>query len=155
MTQKLLSEIFAQFIGNWSFQRRAVSLRNELDLLSTARGTASFIAQSDTLLRYTEEGEHFIPPTAPGHPFFRSYDYTLTEDCIEVLYADGPDTGKLYQKLVLDENGTSLVAAEEHLCIADHYRSQYTLATAKSFALETIVKGPKKDYRIDTQFIRS
>lgn len=154
-TVNSLQHIFAQFNGAWSFERSITSL---LDTTSIARATgiALFTADTQSLLRYEENGQLMLTDThAAPSSFFRHYLYVLRENAIHVLYGDGPQKDALYQELIYDTQNSILRSSATHVCGDDCYDSVYHLMDDNMFSLNTTVRGPRKDYVINTHFVRT
>jgi len=157
-------EIFKELQGTWLFQRTLKS-RNVDILLGTVHGIAAFTSSfaKDTLL-YKEEGEFTI---SIGEKFkaYREYFYIynqLTDKIQKNFSVNGNNTGLFYflsfQQPMTQKN---LAATGEHLCRQDLYEAAYQFFKTEGvegfnkFTLAYRVKGPNKNYVMETIFERS
>ncbi len=145
---KNIRSLFENFEGTWTLTREIVS---GADIL-TAKGAATFTRKNASSLAYKEQGVSFSLG-AQELPFFRHYAYYLQDNIIAVHYADGPQSGDLYQHYAATENGV-LTPVAVHVCGDDRYDGSYAVFDDNHFHLTTRVKGPKKDYVMKTCFSR-
>lgn len=138
------------FQGIWDFTRTVNDLKTG-GLLNRATGQAVFNKEDDlSTLQYREDGRD-----ETGQNFFRHYRYDEIENSLNVLYGDGPDTGKLYLRYIPSLCGNLLIACEIHLCGTDRYIGHYEFIDDKNFALVTSVRGQNKNYIIETNYRRA
>lgn len=130
----------ADFLGLWRLDR-AIDDR----LAGTAgrfEGTARFVAQGDGLL-YREEGTLRLgdgPPLA-AH---RAYLWRWERDGVLVSFPDGRPFHRFRPE------GAS--EGTDHPCGADLYRVAYDFAAFPRWAAEWRVEGPRKDYRMRSDY---
>jgi hypothetical protein len=121
------------------------------------------------LLRYRESGQMTLFAAAKAVSFSRAFDYFIgieahadeaetperkAAPCVQVFFADGPQSGELYQTYFFDASARVLRPDSTHLCLADRYNSEYRLTSGQQFDLDTVIAGPQKDYVLHTSFIR-
>ena len=138
-------QAFTWLAGHWSFRR---DISNGL----SATGQAQFLRRAPGVLDYGEQGA-----LSNGAQFTKRYRYSLGADGITVVHADPQNDGAAFQTLefanVPNANGDALSAQASNLCGDDWYDSIYRLGRDRIWMAHT-VKGPKKDYRIETAFQR-
>ncbi|MBS0603935.1 MAG: hypothetical protein JSS60_02740 [Verrucomicrobia bacterium] len=141
----LATRIFHSLEGRWTLSR-FISGHGKME------GTATFKKNSsdNTCLHYREEGV-FIGDNGKANNVFREYYYRLSNDTISVLFSKKPE--KLFHILSFADT-SPITATASHLCECDNYDAIYTFATPDEFTLFYSVKGPKKDYSIQTVFKR-
>lgn len=133
-----MKKIFDSLEGHWQW-RRTISEQG------TAQGKASFTRLSPTQLAYREDG--LLSTQSTDFKMFRTYTYQLEEENISVFFAG--HTNSLFHRLQFT---SPITASASHLCLCDHYEATYTFLNPTTFRLTYQVKGPKKDYTIDTTF---
>ncbi len=139
------NRIFQSLRGKWTFTRM-ISDQGKIE------GTAIF--KEDLLdknfLHYKEEGI-FKVDDGKTHATYRDYYYRLIGEQICVYFTEKPE--RLFQTLIFADT-SPLTATASHLCIADTYDAIYTFTAQDAFSLCYRVKGPQKDYSIQTHFKR-
>jgi hypothetical protein len=113
-------------------------------------GTASFVEMVDGVALYHERGELRL---MDGTVLWagQRYLYERIGDGFGVLFCE---TGMEFQRVKLEpgEDG-AWVGSGEHLCGADHYRTEYRFGDGRLVVRHT-VRGPRKDYVIRTVYAR-
>lgn len=139
-----IQDIFQQLSGWWEINR-------QISPGGVILGEVEFEAVSDDEYAYREHGTLTLDHGDVVEGVTRSYRYIYKEGAIQVLYADGPDDGKLFQVLEFEDKTR---AQAQHLCGQDLYQSRYEFYLPDSFSITHTVTGPKKDYVSDTIFKR-
>jgi len=144
--KQAINMVFARLQGRWAFIR-TIKIIDFNELINKAGGHASFIPLDDAALAYQETGSD-----AAGNEFYRHYTYRFSDRQMDVFYADGPQSGALYQSYSL--TGQKLQPLADHFCGPDCYHGIYEWLDDTNFILRTLVTGPKKNFSIETQFMR-
>lgn len=124
--------------GKWRIERR-------ISNGSRAQGVAVITAAGG----YTESVTTLL---ANGQSIdgVRSYSIVQTVNQLELYFADGPDTGKLFQRFNTDKPAVT----STHHCKADTYVSTLSWRGDGTFTLAHQVRGPAKEYTIETVYTR-
>jgi hypothetical protein len=130
-------KIFHGLEGVWAFNRR-ISGYGGMD------GTATFIRKDGDTLLYRETGLLKLDE-GPVFESYRNYIYRWNGKRITVFFEDG----RPFHELDFE---TNMLARGFHECGLDLYRAAYHFKNADGFRLEWTVTGPKKDYKIETEF---
>ncbi len=137
--------IFHSLKGNWIFHRIISSH-------GTIEGTATFSrGSSENCLHYKEEGV-FFDGSGKTYDTFREYFYQLDQDQISVYFCENPL--RLFHTLSFVPKLKIPTATASHLCKCDTYDAVYTFSAPDAFSLCYTIKGPQKDYCIQTDFKR-
>lgn len=133
-----LSHVFRALRGQWQISR-TISPGGRFT------GRAEFVAADDKILSYSETGALALDSGNVIRDVSRRYQFVLMDDDkISVLFADGPQAGKLFHTITPEGTG---VAACFHHCGQDDYLSYYDFVSLpNAFTIRHQVKGPKKDY---------
>jgi hypothetical protein len=160
--------IFRSFQGDWSLQRSLISSIATYPS-GTFRGSAKFFPRAptepeyDAEYLYHEEGDF---ETENGLKFRANrryaYRYNEAKDSLSVWFVktDNKTVDYLFHELEIlpAEGGGGWRAIAHHLCIADTYDVQYEFrfkgASIEEWTLAYSVKGPQKDYRIESVYRR-
>ncbi|QFS82727.1 hypothetical protein FIU97_07935 [Roseivivax sp. THAF40] len=134
-------ELF-DFEGVWRFRRKIMD--RKLGQISQGQGT----------LRMVRDGAHLhyeecVTLDLPGQPPIegtRRYLWRPAPRGIEVLFEDG----RPFHRIRLPEPAPR----DTHHCDPDLYRVHYDLSDWPVWSQVWEVTGPRKDYRIDTLFVR-
>lgn len=152
-TTNATTEIFKNLEGTWSFSRiirdrkantehyavgEVVFSREELDKKNT--------------LHYKEMGKVNLSEINKELEFNRKYIYELRNDEIHIIFNDGISKGKLYQKLIPEEDSFGRFIGTDHLCVRDNYEGRYSFPNDQEFSILYFVKGPEKNMQIETKF---
>ena len=138
----LAGKVFHSLRGGWRFERNIAGH-------GRMNGCAEFAQMSDEDLSYAENGVHELPG-GEKLGFFQKYIYRLNEGNLLAYFADL----RPFHALCLYPDGGILKAAAMHLCGADQYRGEYIFHDNNNFLLKWDVKGPKKNYVIETRYKR-
>lgn len=85
---------------------------------------------------------------------FRDYHIALIDDAITVAYIDATATPRPLHEFRFERAHGVLTAQHTHLCAQDHYHARVIVQSADTFEIHCQVRGPRKDYRIDTRYTR-
>ena len=141
------SGVFDLLLGDWTFTR-------EIPGYASATGEARISLEDENRARYQEtalvslvEGSSLdgtqcylyrrLPPPANG---------------LQILFCD---SGQLFEQLEFEEqeNG-ALEARARCLCAADEYVSEYRLDRRQRLYVRHVVRGPRKNYQVETLYQR-
>ncbi len=134
-----IEAIFNDFEGAWHLHRTITPG-------GTFKGQAVFQKINGGDLLYKEQGSLTLESGEILEPF-KTYLYKLEDGRIHVYFADGPENGKLFQRI--GEDGRT-----EHLCGEDFYKSLYKFNLPDHFTIAHEVEGPRKDYVSESVFSR-
>lgn len=138
------------FIGKWIFERTIFTGEN---VQGTAKGTAVFKeSDSPTTLVYSEKGELHLTENNNSFSFFRSFIYEFEDGKLTLIYNDGVNIGQHYQ--TYQPEGERLVSQTPHICGADVYDGYFEKLSANSYKQYVKVIGAKKDYEVETVYVR-
>lgn len=127
------------FEGHWRLARRLHDRKTGLDGLLT--GQAGFWLDGDGLL-YEERGKLHLPDRAPMTAT-RRYRWREAEGGIRVLFDDG-------ENFHCFDHGID--ARATHHCGEDRYLVRYAFAEWPHWRAIWSVKGPRKDYRLVSDY---
>lgn len=133
--------LFLFLKGTWSFDR---TIRGH----GSMSGVAAFRNRTPTALDYDESGTHAAKGGAVD--FYQSYIYVQEGGDIAVTFKDG----RPFHTLTFDNAQNLLTASAVHLCGDDVYRGEYVFHDNDNFSLRWDVKGPRKNYLIETNYVR-
>jgi len=137
------------FEGNWFFVRTIFDYNHERPY-GTANGIASFTRIDKKRLVYKENGKLSLTASGQEFAFSRSFIYVFDGDQLEIFFNDGPNSGQLYQRYSLDITDSILAPGVQHSCRDDCYNGIFSIISPTEYKLETSIKGPKKDFKIET-----
>lgn len=133
----------SDFAGQWRIGRRIDDYRDKR--IGQFDGTAT-IARSASGMLYTEEGVLTLEGATPMRAS-RQYHWNSANGAIRVDFEDGrffhsfePATGK---------------SDAVHLCGEDEYRVIYHFMNWPEWRAEWRVRGPRKDYRMRSDYSRA
>lgn len=132
----------ADFLGEWRINREIVEKDGAVHRLS---GSAQFSPEPDGML-YQEDG---VLLTDTGAKLTASRVYHWREGAggrIQVVFEDGRDFH------IFDPDDTT--PAADHWCDPDTYHVSYNFAAWPQWSSMWSVSGPRKDYRMKTQYRR-
>jgi hypothetical protein len=134
---------FFSFEGRWTFIRSV----NASEIM---RGTAVFhpIDKRSSSYSYQEEGTYIAEHLAELS-FFREYIYFLENETIDIYFAFQKKKREFFHTLAFT---TPDQACGIHHCACDIYKATYTFLKNDTFIVQYDVKGPKKDFVIQTVF---
>ncbi len=139
----------AYFEGNWSFERSIFDDRDQ-GPYGIANGIAHFTPTGKKRLTYNEKGKLSLTASGQEFTFMRSFIYVFYADQLEIFFNDGANSGKSYQRYSLDRTTGLLAASVGHSCRDDCYNGIFTIISPAEYKLETSIKGPKKELKIET-----
>jgi hypothetical protein len=160
--------IFRSLQGDWTLQRSLISSIATYPS-GTFRGSAKFFPRAPTAPEYDAEYLYFEEgdfETENGLKFRANRRYTHryneASDALSVWFvkADNKTVDYLFHELEIlpPENGGGWRARAHHLCIADTYGVKYEFrfrgVSIEEWTLAYSVKGPQKDYRIESVYRR-
>ena len=114
-------------------------------------GTATFSPEGD-LFAYREEGAlRLVDGTELQGE--REYIYAGRRDGFTVFFREKPP--RVFQEVrLLETDGGQFNGEVEHRCGYDHYLSTYEFHADGSLIIRHVVRGPRKDYLINTTYRR-
>lgn len=146
-------KLYQFFCGQWQLER-TIYIKNSGSIHAKAYGIVCFTpGLSEDQLDYEERGKLTITGGISEISFSRHFRYKFNDHNMEVYFADGPDTGLLYQRYVRDTNN-KLIPDQIHICSRDIYQGEYRISGTGSFSLNTMIDGPHKDFQIETLFTK-
>lgn len=151
--RQINEKVFDFLEGEWCVERRF-----EGSYGGAFTGKANFAPEADELqtYRYTEQGEL---TDSEGQTFDakQSYLYRLAEGKLQVLKREASDWMVMHDlEFVVEDDGGKATASHVHLCGQDHYAGTYRIdLAAEAWEVTYTVSGPKKDYRISSEYERS
>lgn len=140
----VISQIFHHMPGVWTFQRVISGFGN-------VQGQAFFkkLGEANTLT-YREEGV-LTALSGQVNNVYRNYIYRYENGQISVYFEDN----RPFHTLQFSQSHYPASATARHHCGCDVYDAVYTFFSEGKFKLYYAVKGPKKDYTITTDFIKT
>ncbi len=126
----------ADFEGAWQVER---TIRQEDGIDARFSGRAVW-APAETGLRYHENGLM----TLDGHPPMQAERRYFWAEDLSVFF----DDGRFFHRVPETGGSTS------HWCDPDHYALTYDFTDWPRFKVAWRVKGPRKNYRADTEYTR-
>ncbi len=133
--------VFHVLKGTWAFDRL-------IGGHGSMAGQAAFRAAAPQSLDYEESGTHNAKGGAVD--FYQNYIYVHQDGEILVTFRDG----RPFHRLEFDSAQNFLTATAVHFCGDDVYRGEYVFHDNDNFSLRWDVKGPRKDYMIETNYVR-
>ncbi|SFQ26414.1 hypothetical protein SAMN05421853_103114 [Roseivivax halotolerans] len=131
------------FEGCWRFRRKI--LDRTLGQLSQGQGSVNLVRDGEGLI-YDEEITLSLPGQKPITGT-RRYLWTAHPRGVEIFF----DDGRPFHLMDLSEPQPS----DLHDCAPDRYQVIYDLADWPVWGAVWEVRGPRKDYRMDTLFVRA
>lgn len=141
----MISKIFNSLEGSWNFSR-IISQQG-----AVVQGIARFTRQEQNTLLYREEGQ-LTMSDGTVFPISQEYLYRHAKDQISVFFAKA--STELLHTLNFERSYT---ASGMHQCAKDAYHARYNFSQLEQnrFHLVYEVKGPKKNFQIETIFERN
>lgn len=133
----------SDFIGTWTVTRRIDDRR--AGAAGSFTGRAVFRPEG-TDLAYREEGILRLG-AGPGFTASRSYRWRAAGEAVEVLFEDG----RFFHAFTLE----APVAEAGHDCDPDRYEVRYDFRGWPDWRAVWEVRGPRKDYRMDSVYARA
>jgi len=112
-------------------------------------GEATFTEIRKDTLQYIEHGVLTLENGEILTDVQKRYIYKREGDAIAVYFDDGPDKGKLFHRLVFNDEG---VAEASHDCPPDTYKTKMHAISSEEFTLTHDVSGPRKAYQIQSHY---
>ena len=138
--------VLSYFLGDWEMHR-VISEFGEI----TGRATFRLNGESDQHLDYKEAV--MLPRLGEQKAnAFREYEYRMTDAGFDIFFSDGATKSQLFLSFAFVQ---ASILTSHHLCIQDHYDAEFVFLSDDEFELSFTVVGPKKDYSIQTRFIRA
>jgi Family of unknown function (DUF6314) len=142
MTSPDSQHVFDLILGEWSFVR-------EVPGQASMTGQATVCLQEDGTALYRETARIVLVGGEILHGEQR-YLYRKTGDGFAVFFHD---TRGLFHDLKFSVHGDGcLKASASHDCNADLYLSEYELRSDGSFFTQHTVRGPRKNYVLQTVY---
>jgi hypothetical protein len=114
-------------------------------------GIASFVMTEEGGLLYREAGEVRFHDGTRLRGEQRYFYEAITNGFAVYFY----DSSELFERVTfLEVEGEAWVGRAEHLCKADVYASRYVFYGDGTFEIRHAVRGPRKDYSIQTRYQR-
>lgn len=136
--------VFDLLLGEWSFVR-------EVPGQASMTGQATVRLQEDGMALYHETARIVLVGGEVLHGE-QKYLYQKTSDGFSVFFHD---TQGLFHDLKFSaQDDGRLRAGASHDCKADLYLSEYELRADGSFYVRHTVRGPRKDYVVQTVYRR-
>lgn len=139
--------VFDWLLGDWVFTRNIPGY-------ATATGQARIVREAEDRARYEEIAQVSLldGTTLRGT---QCYLYRRRPDSPSILEVFFCESGELFERLEfqLDEKGR-LTAEAHFLCAADEYISEYTLEACQRLHVSHTVRGPRKNYQVETRYER-
>lgn len=110
------------------------------------KGSAAFVETAPDTLAYSETGQNHLPD-GTVLDFYQSYVYRNDNDGMHADFTDG----RPFHTLEFENEKR---AKARHLCGNDLYEGTYAFHDEDHFTLTWSVKGPKKDFVIQTKYNR-
>lgn len=141
-TETAKNKIFRNLIGAWNISR-------EIENFGRASGVATFAYAEVNTINYREDLK-VEPFKADSYEAFREYiyKYIKEEDKIIMYFKD------LQMFSELETCGESKLSGE-HVCSKDNYKVIFDFLNEDKFVVLYDVKGPEKDYKMTTTYIRN
>lgn len=135
-----IKHFFENLPGKWQLTR-------EISSNMQAQGIAIFEPVNNNLIHYKETG--IFDKT---YSFSREYFYVLHEEKKLIKIFFNKELNNLFVKIsdITDKN-----SFYSHLCDNDVYKYQIQYLNDKKFIAKCLVRGPKKNYTITTNFQKS
>jgi hypothetical protein len=144
-------QLLTHLTGAWEIKRR-------LGTQGQMQGTACFQPWRKDVLHYQEQGSATF---ANSRLFsaYRAYAYVYNQGTIAVYFWDQEhqQPAGLFHTLQFHHVKAAnqvLMATGIHRCAEDVYKAHYLFVNPKHFQLAYQVHGPKKNYTIQTHFIK-
>lgn len=146
------ADVFDWLLGQWTFVREIpgyANVRGEARVTPTGEGEARY--EETAVVSLVRGGTHSGTLRATQCYQFRRLPAPVNG--IDVLFCQ---TGELFERLIFDESSEDrLEARARFLCAADVYESAFAIDRVGRLHVEHVVRGPKKNYRVETIYSRS
>jgi len=141
--------IFNQLIGVWNLERQITGCLGQ-GFLS---GQSIFTKIDDTRLKCFETGQLIL--NGIQNEVNRTYIYEYHDDKIIVYYDDPHRKGDILHELHFIKQADDYIANHCHICGYDSYDLSFTASADGNIKMTYAVKGPHKNYRMESQLTRS
>ena len=141
------SSVFDRLQGRWTFVR-------EIPGYASARGEARIVPEGEDAARYEESAEVALIQGSTLHATqcYLYHRWPAVPNGLEILFCESRE---LFHHLAFEQGSDgSLEAHARFLCAADEYVSDYSLDPGGRLHVQHIVRGPKKNYQVNTIFVR-
>lgn len=136
-------DVFGNLSGHWRIDRT-------MDGRALMQGAASFSATREGLA-YHERGQ--ITLASGVFDAERRYVFGPLPQGFSVWFAETP--ARLFHEIELVARDGALVGEAVHPCGDDIYTSRYVFRDDGAFTTAHIVRGPRKDYVLETMYRRA
>lgn len=142
-----MNNIYDYLNGQWRFHRKIVPHGH-------AEGMATFTPIPGILNRlyYLEQGQFYLHHQQDFR-IQREYIYEIKENHVLIYHARAGLAGEFFIQLTFTHETRKAQAS--HLCLKDFYHALFYFLNEQSFQIDYLVKGPKKNYQIQTQYFRN
>jgi hypothetical protein len=147
-------QIFKILKGQWNFKRTISKFGN-------VRGVAVFEEIAPGALHYREDGLLLMEGNHKPQKIYKEYYYFYLkkEKKIIVRFSKVEEQESFFHVLTfekrnIDRNYPVLFAMGEHKCVDDFYEVSYLFFNDDKFKIIFNLRGPKKDYVLETNFQR-
>ncbi len=113
------------------------------------QGRACFSKISDDAYEYREMGEYEKPED--NQKFFQNQTYVWGESMLRILRVD---KSVLHEFSFGEDESYPLLLWHTHQCKNDIYKIKLNIISENEFTTEYVVLGPKKDYQVNSRFLR-
>jgi len=140
------SQVMTRLAGAWEFDRI-------IEGQGSMKGLATFVPLDAEYLAYREQGRLKLQ-NGTELEAEREYVFRKRDRGFEVFFKEAPL--RLFHAIELAaSDGGVLSGSAGHLCRPDHYQSTYTFRGDGGFVIRHVVSGPRKDYTMITNYMRT
>ncbi|MCB0388783.1 MAG: hypothetical protein KDD23_09020 [Winogradskyella sp.] len=150
--QNKTAKIFDNLEGRWNFSRTIRDRISNTEHYAIGEVVFTRNSESHNTLQYVEQGKINLLDVEKEFAFQRKYLFKIKHGEILIIFDDGISKGKLYQKLIPEEESDTHYIGTEHLCLRDHYEGRYAFPNNHEFSILYFIRGPKKNMQIETNF---
>lgn len=140
--------IFNRLIGDWELERHIIDRSAKDEVHGYLHGQTSFKLIDDGKLFCEESGILKINGNETNAS--RSYVYEYRDGKVLVFYDDPHRKGDLLHELDFQPNVNGYAAKHCHLCGSDTYDVEILVSDKGYVQINYVVKGPHKDYEMQT-----
>lgn len=151
-TNSETERIFRNLEGTWQFSRIIRDRIAKTEHYAVGEVVFAKDNEEPNTLQYLEKGKVNLSDIEKELAFQRKYLFKLKYDEIHIFFDDGISKGKLYQKLIPEEENNGHYIGTEHLCVRDNYEGRYAFPNDREFSILYFIKGPEKNMHIETRF---
>jgi hypothetical protein len=139
-----LTQIFKSLSGKWSLERI-------LGAYGIIEGLATFSEGHEINILDYREDFNISNFNQNSMRSYKEYEYHLLEDKIVKYFKSENNSKRMFYEL---EFLSDDFAVAQHICNLDRYDVEYKFKNPGNFKLKYSVKGPRKDYIIETEFTK-